>query len=144
MAEIFGFEADGSYSESGAAYQFFKTHKMAGFKTGGIGRLVKASGEDGIAMVRNGEGFIMPEHVPAMQNLLDITPQLDNIVNSVNKNGSGNINNFGGFTFELPNVTDARSLINEFQNSKDMQKLLKISVEDLVGKGTYSNRIHSV
>lgn len=144
LAEIFGFEADGSYSESGAAYQFFKTHKMAGFKTGGIGRLVKASGEDGIAMVRNGEGFVMPEHVPAMQNLLDITPQLDNIVNSVNKNGSGNINNFGGFTFELPNVTDARSLINEFQNSKDMQKLLKISVEDLVGKGTYSNRIHSV
>lgn len=142
---LLGKDGKVDWTEDSKLYKKLKSKGLKGFKTGGIGTLVKASGEDGLAMVRNGEGFVAPEHVQSIQQLLKVTPDMSQMITAINKNGSGETtNNFGGFTFELPNVTDARSLINEFQNSKDMQRLLQISVEDLTRQGHYSQRIHNV
>lgn len=133
---------DDKFGKDGILYKILKE---SGFKTGGIGRLVKASGEDGFAMVRNGEGFVAPESVNAVQQWMNTAPDMTAMLNMINKNGGiGGTTTIGEMNFELPNVTDARSLIETFQNSKDMQRLLKIGVEDLMGQGKFSNKIFTV
>lgn len=57
--------------------------KNRGFSSGGIGQIIKRSGEDGIAFVKNGEGFISPEHVPMIQKLLNTIPQLDSLADTM-------------------------------------------------------------
>ena len=49
---------------------------VGGFAKGGIGKLVKPTGEDGLAWVKNEEGFVKPEDVKYIQDLLTITPQI--------------------------------------------------------------------
>ena len=49
---------------------------VGGFAKGGIGKLVKPTGEDGLTWVRNEEGFVAPEDVKHIQDLLTITPQI--------------------------------------------------------------------
>lgn len=49
---------------------------VGGFAHGGIGKLVKPTGEDGLTWVRNEEGFVAPEDVKHIQDLLTITPQI--------------------------------------------------------------------
>lgn len=50
---------------------------VKGFKEGGIAKVVKSKGEDGLIMARNGEGFVKPEHVGEVKKLFDVLPQLN-------------------------------------------------------------------
>lgn len=54
-----------------------------GFATGGIGKLVKMSGEDGLAFVRNGEGFVAPEDVDSIKQLLKAVPLMTSLTDVV-------------------------------------------------------------
>ena len=104
--------------KGGRLYQRLKELGVSGFKHGGIGRLVKSKGEDGLAMVRNGEGLVAPEHVKSVQKLLDLTPLITDMI-KVNQpdytklasmvspvpNGDVNIS-FGDLT--LPDVTNSK------------------------------------
>lgn len=56
--------------------------KSRGFAQGGIGSMIEKSGEDGVAIVRKGEGFVAPEHVSAIKDLLDVVPKLTEITKS--------------------------------------------------------------
>ncbi len=124
--------------------------KEAGFRTGGIGKLVKASGEDGFALVRNGEGFVAPEHVESIKELMNIVPDMTQFttaltnVKPVNReigNTFGDIN----VQLDLPNVENAQDLVSELQtNNSRTQKAFIIAVKDLVAKGKITNNIQSI
>lgn len=96
--------------------------KSFGFSTGGIGNVVRASGEDGLAFVRNGEGFVMPEHVDAIKELLatvpsittyikDVTPDYSKFVTPVNAGANVEVN-VGDVI--LPNVTNPKEFAGNF------------------------------
>ena len=57
--------------------------KVVGFKKGGIAKLVKSQGEDGFTLARNGEGFIAPEHVEPIEELVDSVPQINNVIKTL-------------------------------------------------------------
>lgn len=57
--------------------------KLGKFATGGIVKTVKNTGEDGIVLTKNGEGFVAPEHVPLMKNILEQLPKINDIVGQV-------------------------------------------------------------
>lgn len=59
--------------------------KSAGFKEGGIARLVRQTGEEGIGLVRNGEGFVAPEHVRSIQQLIDNLPILNDLASGLSR-----------------------------------------------------------
>lgn len=136
-------------TKNGSLYKKLKSMKVQGFKTGGIGRLVKANGEDGLAMVRNGEGFVAPEHVEAIKGLLDITPDLNELVGDMIKIPSNLVkpsqNNIGdvSFEFNLPDVKDPQSFLTTIQNDKKVQKALQeVTLGRVNGNGKLSvNRI---
>ncbi len=102
---------------------------VKGFKDGGIAKVVKSKGEDGIAMVRDGEGFVKPEHVDEVKKLMNVLPKLNAAmsyqidlpkmpnVKSVQAN-QNQIVEIGNVT--LPNVTN----YDEFKTQmfRDMQK----------------------
>ena len=134
---------ENALKKDGVLYKYLKKRfPDLGFKTGGIGRLVKANGEDGLAMVRNGEGFVMPEHVQSIQQLLNVVPDMTQLANATkNMNNQTTIETLA---LELPNVQDVPSFVNEFQNNKDVQRIFKIAVTDLVKNGNYSSNIYSV
>lgn len=121
---------------------------VGGFKTGGIAKLVRSRGEDGIAMVRNGEGFVQPEHVPAIQELLDTVPLMNNmfkplveapkIPNLTPVNNMGNNMTFGDvhYVFDMPNIVDEQSFLNTMQSSQKIQKCMRsFTVDQLSGAG---------
>lgn len=57
--------------------------KKSGFKTGGIAvdnNLIKQAGENRLAFVRNGEGFVKPEHVDKIKDMLSSLDPIRNIV----------------------------------------------------------------
>lgn len=68
--------------------------KARGFRNGGIAHLIKNSGEDGLAFVRNNEGLISPEHVPLIQSLLY------------------NLNGADGLVTDMKNILSATSMGN--------------------------------
>lgn len=126
-----------------------KEIKYTGFKRGGIGQLVKASGEDGLALVRNGEGFIAPEHVDAIKDLVNIVPDMTQFTKTLTniKPVSRNIGNtFGDIVInaELPNVKDSYDFVDDIQNNRRVQQALTIGVKDVVEKGKITNNIQSV
>ena len=102
---------------------------VGGFKDGGIAKVVKSNGEDGLIMARNGEGFVKPEHVGEVKKLLDALPQLNAAMNyqldmpkmpevkpvQVSPNQFVEIGNV-----TLPNVTNYEEF--KTQMFKDMQK----------------------
>lgn len=96
--------------------------KSYGFSTGGIGTVVRASGEGGVALVRNGEGFVMPEHVDAIKELLaalpnittyirDVTPDYSKFNTPVNAGANVEVN-VGDVI--LPNVTNPKEFAGNF------------------------------
>ena len=127
----------------------FKTSK---FKTGGIAQVAKSQGEDGWVLARNGEGFIAPENVEQIQKLLDTVPLMNTFTDSIQAGISkpiitdiakniGNTTSIGDvqFNFELPNVKDSASLLNELKNNNEVQKTIqKIVINPLAGKSLYS------
>lgn len=126
-----------------------KEIKYTGFKRGGIGQLVKASGEDGLALVRNGEGFIAPEHVEAIKDLVNIVPDMTQFTKTLTniKPVSRNIGNtFGDIVInaELPNVKDSYDFIEDIKNNRKTQQALTIATKDVIEKGKITNNIQSV
>ena len=124
---------------------------VGGFKTGGIAELIKAQGEDGIAFVRNKEGLVSPEHVPAIQELLDTVPLMNNMFkplveapklpNLTPMNNMGNNVTFGDvhYVFDMPNVVDEQSFLNTMQSSQKIQKCMRsMTIDQLSGAGRLS------
>jgi hypothetical protein len=121
--------------------------KSIGFATGGIGKLVKASGEDGVAFVRNGEGFVMPENVQDIRNLMEVVPNMTKFVDTfvpnsalfTNRNiGTGDITiSLGDMYF--PDVTDANqfadSLADALKNNRKIQNILTTQVSSSMLNG---------
>lgn len=126
--------------------------KSSKFKTGGIAQVAKSQGEDGWVLARNGEGFIAPENVEQIQKLLDTVPLINTFTDSIQAGipkpiitdiakNIGNTTSIGDvqFNFELPNVKDSASLLNELKNNNEVQKTIqKIVINPLAGKSLYS------
>ena len=132
-------------TKKGTLYKKLKALKV--FKTGGIAKLVKDKGEDGITLARNNEAFVAPEHVPMMQEFLDSLPQMNYVADSINKmqlpqydlNNMGNKVEYGDvtFNFEFPNVTDPDSMRKAIQTDRSLQKAIKsLTIDPLVGKSS--------
>lgn len=141
IAKLMGATKDNKIDDS----TLYKKLVASGFKTGGIARLVKRAGEDGIGLFRNGEGFVMPEHVPQIQELLKNIPQANMIMEDLNrkfalpvsgKNGNvGGMNvNIGDINIDAPNVTDAKSLVAEIKGSPELQNAIASATAGRIGK----------
>lgn len=107
-----------------------KEIRYSGFKTGGIAELMP-KGEDGLAWVRNGEGFVSPEDVKHINKLLEVTPSMeqfihayDNIPKTTNVNNQANYGDVS-FNFELPNVVDRKDLLRTIQNDRSIQHAIE-------------------
>ena len=127
-------------SKDGNLYKALKNLGIKGFKTGGIGQLVKESGEDGIAMVRNGEGFISPENVDDIKHLLDVVPDINKFTNSfvdlpklkpVQNSTIGDVN----ITLDGSNVIDKDSFIKVMKDPT-VKKVVQANTIDLLGAGS--------
>lgn len=79
LAKKIGVEYDGA-KKSDSLYKKLKSIKLPGFKKGGIARLIKENGEDGLTLARNGEGFIAPEHMGPIQELVDSVPKINELL----------------------------------------------------------------
>lgn len=138
------------YAQDGNVYQSLKKRfPSLGFSHGGIGRLVKASGEDGFALVRNGEGFIAPEHVESIQSLMNIIPdmtQFTNALTHVEPVSRELSNQFGDIVInaELPNVANVQDFVQALQHDRKTQQALTIATKDLMEKGRITNRIQNI
>lgn len=136
-------------TKTGHLYKRLKALGLSGFKRGGIGRLVKASGEDGFALVRNGEGFIAPEHVESIQSLMNIIPdmtQFTNTLTHVEPVSRELSNQFGDIVInaELPNVANVQDFVQALQHDRKTQQALTIATKDLMEKGRITNRIQNI
>ena len=124
-----------------------------GFATGGIAQasgILKKTGEDGFVLARNGEGFVRPEDVPAIKELMATVPTVNDMMGNImslrniptyvkEPSQSVNIGNYQQI-IELPDVTDPKSFVKTFNNSREMQK----AVQDATIKQTikqYNNRL---
>ena len=125
---------------------------VGGFKTGGIAKLIKSRGEDGLMLARNGEGFVSPEHVPAIQELLDTVPLMNNMfkplveapkipnLTPVN-NAANNILQID--TLTLPNVTNwdefRDKMYKDMQSNKKFEGMVQdMSINQVSGGGRLS------
>lgn len=114
----------------------------AGFSHGGIGQLVP-SNEDGIAFVRNGEGFIMPEHVKTIQELLNNLPTIESYTRTISTPNTMSASlNVGDINISLDgsNVTDPESFVRTFKQSKEMQKAVQNATIGQISK-SYNNKL---
>ncbi|MCM1160640.1 MAG: phage tail tape measure protein [Roseburia sp.] len=135
-------------SETDSIFSILKSDNiwknLMGFRKGGIARLIKGKGEDGITLARNGEGFIAPEHVKPIMELVDSVPILNGITQNLVElpklpdiepvRNVGNNTKVGSIycNFELPNVVDEKSFIKTMQNSKAVQKCMRnLTIENL-------------
>jgi hypothetical protein len=112
-----------------------------GFATGGIAKLIP-KGEDGVAFVRNGEGFVRPEDVSNIQDLLKTVPIMYDMTNSLLPTNTtpANINNTNNTssvnigevnpTFVLENVTNADTFIKEVQTNSRFNRFMTDLVVD--------------
>ena len=148
LAGILGIKYNGA-SKSGNLYKRLKQLKVKGFKHGGIAKLVKSQGEDGLAMVRNGEGLISPENVAELQKFVKVIPTATDLLNNMKDipimpNLPTPSNTFGDIHFdkiELPNVQDVDDFVTALQTDKKVQRALGVSVHDLMTKGRITSNI---
>lgn len=151
LAGILGVKYDNA-TKTGNLYKRLKQLKVKGFKRGGIARLIQSEGEDGIAMVRNGEGFIAPEDVSKIQELIQVVPSMTDFIQSMTKlpisqDSRPSVNTFGDIHFdkiELPNVQNADDFVTALQTDKKVQRALGVSVHDLMTKGRITSNIQRV
>lgn len=144
LASMMGFIYDNP-SKSGALYQKLHSVGVPGFKNGGIGELIKSQGEDGIAFVRNGEGFISPENVPEIKKLIKSVPFINELTKSLIKSpnlpGIPALSNMGNnieanYNFTLENCNNAEDIIYQIQTSSKIQKAIQsVSVDRIAGGG---------
>ena len=124
---------------------------VGGFKTGGIAKLVKSRGEDGLMLARNGEGFVSPEHVPAIQELLNNIPLVNDTLKpliDIPRLPSTTSNNMGNNILQidnvtLPNVTKWEEfrdgMYKDMQSNKQFEGLVKdMTINQVSGGGRLS------
>lgn len=76
---------------------------------------------------------LMPLSAEQLWGNIVKTPSLPN----VNSGVGGNVTNYNQFSFDLPNVVDADSLITELQHSKRFEKILdSMTAEKMLGKNS--------
>ena len=124
-----------------------KAFTNAGFATGGIAK-IKPVGEDGLAWVRNGEGFVRPEDVQHIRDLMAVTPDLTKLVASfsnlpnvkpLDKNVTRNVS-IDNITFDMPNVTNATDFTDTIKKP-EQQKAFAAAIGDAFnGKKLNINR----
>lgn len=122
--------------------------KSSAFATGGIAKLVKPAGEDGIGWMRNGEGFVRPENVQDIRDLMDVTPDLTKLVASfsnlpnvkpLDKNVTRNVS-IDHITFDMPNVTNSTDFTDTIKKP-EQQKAFAAAIGDAFnGKKLNINR----
>lgn len=115
---------------------------VKGFSTGGIGKITPI-GEDGLAWVRNGEGFVAPEDVKHIQELLKVVPDVTSIIKPIAMpNVTSTMQNIGDNNVEmnitLPNVTNyeefEQQLVNRMNSSKNYHTFIQdITINRLDG-----------
>lgn len=137
---------DKDWSSNGYVYKELKD--LACFRTGGIAKLVKPQGEDGIGWFRNGEGFVRPENVQDIRDLMDVTPDLTKLVASfsnlpnikpLDKNVTRNVS-IDNITFDMPNVTNATDFTDTIKKP-EQQKAFAAAIGDAFnGKKLNINR----
>ena len=150
--------SDKNYSKkSGALYKALKSLKIKGFSKGGlvsidsIEKQVKANGDDGLISAKNGELVLKPYDSELfksfMQSDLIQKPSFaDNLVKAnvpdfskIGRNTGNNVTN-GDITFEfnMPNVTDSKSMLHALQTDKTLQN----AVQDLtIGQINRTSRL---
>ena len=121
--------------------------KSSAFATGGIAK-IKPVGEDGLAWVRNGEGFVRPEDVQHIRDLMAVTPDLTKLVASfsnlpnvkpLDKNVTRNVS-IDHITFDMPNVTNATDFTDTIKKP-EQQKAFAAAIGDAFnGKKLNINR----
>ena len=153
LAEIVGVTYDNAKS-SGSLYKKLKAIGVQGFKHGGIGKLVKEQGEDGIAIVRNGEGFVSPEDVDKIGSLVGSVPVLDDISKNLlqlpsfdTSTAISNTNNNIEMQISLPGVQNYQEFATALQRDPRFEKFIKaISIDELSIQGNNNrlskNKIH--
>lgn len=116
---------------------------QGGFKTGGIAEIVKAKGEDGIAMVRNGEGILTPEQaktftdglVPRLDSIIDASNALSSLPAPVNKINAQPVE--ANFEFNLEHVNNAQDMLQQIRSDRTIQKALQdVTIGQIAGTGT--------
>lgn len=125
--------------------QLYFSGLTGGFAKGGIVDYVHGQGEDGIAMVRQGEGILTPaqtktfmyELAPRMDDIIDAsklikdtTANLDKIV------PMGETNVEATFQFDLENVTNAGDIIKQIQTNNNVQKAIQSVTIDRIAGGS--------
>lgn len=126
-----------------------------GFATGGIAQLqsgiLRKTGEDGWVLARNGEGFVRPEDVPAVKELINYVPDMNNLMNNleplknlpipINHQHSESVN-IGDVNIRLDgsHVTDPQSFIKTVKQSREVQKAIQDATIGQVIK-PYNNRL---
>ena len=150
--------SDKNYSKkSGALYKALKSLKIKGFSKGGLvsidslDKQVKANGDDGLISAKNGELVLKPYDSELfksfMQSDLIQKPSFaDNLVKAnvpdfskIGRNTGNNVTN-GDITFEfnMPNVTDSKSMLHALQTDKTLQN----AVQDLtIGQINRTSRL---
>lgn len=105
--------------------------KFKGFKNGGIGKMVKPQGEDGLAWVQNGEAFIAPADVPHIQELIENVPAVNDIMQPLinlpktSETYPLTSNIKATYNFTLENCTNADDIVKQIQQSQKVQKALR-------------------
>lgn len=151
LAKLVGVKYNNA-SKSGNLYQRLHDLNVKGFKDGGIAKLIKSKGEDGIGILQNGEGLVAPKHVKSVQELLDLTPLITDMI-KVNqpdytkfasmitpiKNQIGDVQ----FNFELTECENAQDIIKQIQTDPKVQQALRsVTTDQMLGKSRLSvNRI---
>lgn len=157
LADLLGVKYNNN-KKSGNLYQKLKSIKFPGFKKGGIvsvddiARQVDANGDDGIASVKNGEGFISAKQMPQIQNLLNKLPEMNQISQTLSNlpdlcclaaSDSSRIPGSiaASYHFTLENCTNAEDIIRQIQQSKKVQNALRsVTLDRLADGGRLSVR----
>lgn len=125
---------------------------MKGFKDGGIAKLIKSKGEDGIGILQNGEGLVAPKHIKSVQELLNLTPLITDMI-KVNQPDYTKLasmvspvqSNIGDvqFNFELSECENAQDIIKQIQTDTKIQNSLRsVTTDQMLGaKRSNTNRI---
>lgn len=157
LAKKLGVSGKNYSKKSGALYKALKSLKIKGFSKGGlvsidsIEKQVKENGDDGLISAQNGELVLKPYDSELfksfMQSDLIQKPSFaDNLVKAnvpdfskIGKNTGNNVTN-GDITFEfnMPNVTDSKSMLHALQTDKTLQN----AVQDLtIGQINRTSRL---
>lgn len=116
----------------------YKALKEIGFAKGGIASIIKKNGDDGIATLKRGEAVLTPKQTREFTTLaknLEFLNRATMLSTNVPKQEFNNSISYGdmNFNFELPNVTDSQTFLNEVKNNQKLQKALQeVTIKQLI------------